>query len=326
MNLFTSAPYVDDTTPNAPGAIVLLDANIEEELGGTEYNPATSYSIGDVVFVEATHRRYEALTASTGQFPPDNLNTDWLDIGATNLWKAFDQGITSQTVADSVDLKFEFQSNTLITSLAFFNIAGSKLILRMAPPGAGDWDDNAPTDDPDYEPPIDFVVQEYELIDTSNRNTWFNWFFLNAAAKTELLINNLPGVAGTTFEVEIVGAPKAAIGEIAAGRMQAVGTTLAGGRIAQEDFSRLDRDFDGNLIIIPRGAADLHDFTVYFPGFDADRVRRIMRSIRAKPTVFVATLDGDQLGFFTYGVLSSFVTTANNRNAYFASVEVRGLV
>lgn len=325
MKLFTSAPFADDTDPALGGAIILTDANIEEDFGGTEWNVATAYAQGDVVFVAATHRRYEALSANTGQSPPDNP-TIWLDIGATNLWRAFDKTVQSQTLADGTDLRFEFTCNTLVTAIALFNVSGERLIVRMSPPGAGHWDDNEPTNDDSFLPTIDFVEREFQLIDTSFILDWFDWFFAETVALREVLIADLPGFSGATFEIEIIGVPQAAVGEIAAGAMQTIGTTLTGGRLSLDDFSRVEDDFDGSLIVVRRGAADIVEFPVFFPGTDAMRVWRIMRGLTALPTVFVSSPGDEQMGFFTYGILRSFITTATDRNAYFAAVEVRGLV
>lgn len=314
MRVFKSAPFVDDSDPDIFGTIALIDANIEEDFGVTEWSTAAVVT-GDIRYVEATHKRYEAISDHSDRFPPNHLGTDWIELGATNLFRAFDLTTQTQTKADSTDLRFEFKVNTLVTALALFNISGSHLRVRVLPPDPGD---DEPTDD-DFE-------YEIELIDTSPLIDWFEYFFTETPALTQVFIWPVPGFSGATIEVEIDGSPQAGLGEIAAGQLISLGTTVTNGRLSFEDFSRVESDFDGGLTVIRRGAADITEFPFTFPGFDATRVRGVIKDLRATPAVFMADEEGDQLGFFTYGFVRTFNATATDRNAYFASLEVRSLL
>jgi hypothetical protein len=325
MRVFKSAPFVDDSDPDIAGTIALIDTNIEEDFGVTEWSTSAVVT-GDIRYVEATHKRYEAVSDHSDRFPPDHLGTDWIELGATNLFRAFDLTTQSQTLADATDLQFTFQCNTLVTALAFFNLSGSHLRITVSPPGAGDWDDDEPTDDDDFEPQTDFVEYEFELIDTTPLIDWFEYFFTETETLTQVFVWPVPGFPGATIDVEIVGAPRAAVGEIAAGQLISLGTTVTNGRLSFEDFSRVESDFDGGLTVIRRGAADITEFPFSFPGFDAPRVRSVVKDLRATPAVFMMSEEGDQLGFFTYGFVRTFNATATDRNAYFASLEVRSLL
>jgi hypothetical protein len=329
MNLFKSLRFLDDlTTSNLtePGALVLVDTNLVEDATHAEWNVATPYSEGDIVRVTATHRLYEAIVATTGDFPPDSLGAEWIDIGATNLWRAFDGGVQSQTFADdSTGISFTFQINSTITALALFNLSATDVRVTVTPPGSAVWDDMAPTDDDDYEPPIDIVVRELNLLDTSGITDWFEYFFADITAQSQAFVTGLPGFAGGELLIEITGGAVSAVGEIAAGRLQNIGLTAWGGRLEALDFSRVDEDVFGNISIIRRNSAKRVEFPVAWPSADTARVDRILDSIRTTPAVFAATDCIDPYGFFVYGFYQTYDINVAGPSLSYATIEVRTL-
>jgi hypothetical protein len=336
MILFKALPVLDDlTTSNLsePGVLVLTDSNVAEDAAHAEWNSATAYIAGDIVKVTSTHRLYEAVTNNTNQFPPDNLSPDitggeWIEIGPTNRWKAFDQAVQSQTLADSsAGITYTFQINSLITAIALFNLVGSDVLIRVTPPGAGDWDDSTPTDDPDYVPPVDIVTKEIELFDSSILTDWFEYFFADTATKSDILVDGLPGFSGGLLEIEITGAPTCAVGEIAAGKLETIGQTAWGGRINALDFSRVDEDVFGNVTILRRGSAKRIEYPVMWPSLDTRRIDRILDNIRSTPAVFAATPceNGADYGFFAYGFYQTYDINVAGPALSYATIEVRTL-
>lgn len=335
MNLFKSLPYLDDlTTSNLsePGVLVLTDSNVVEDATYAEWNSGTAYVIGNRVKVTTTHKVYEAVANNTNQFPPNNLSPDitggeWIEFSPTNRWKAFDQAVQSQTLADSsAGITYEFQINSLMTAVALFNLVGSDVLVRVTPPGAGDWDDTMPTDDPDYVPPVDIVTKEVELFDSSILTDWFEYFFAETETKSDILVTGLPGYSGGLLEIEITGAATCAVGEIAAGKLENVGQTAWGGRINTLDFSRVDEDVFGNVTILRRGSAKRVEFPAMWPSNDTSRVDRILDSIRATPAVFAATTCADDpYGFFVYGFYQTYDINVAGPALSYATIEVRTL-
>ncbi|WP_414903488.1 hypothetical protein ACMT1E_05335 [Sphingomonas flavalba] len=64
----------------------------------------TAYVTGNRVILTSTHRRYEALTASTGVNPTSDP-TKWLDLGPTNRWAMFDDRVgTAATRTGSLEV------------------------------------------------------------------------------------------------------------------------------------------------------------------------------------------------------------------------------
>lgn len=329
MILFASLPYLDDlTTSNLSqtGVIVLTDSNLDEDADVAEWNGATNYTAGQTVRVTTTHKVYEAIVNNTNKFPPDNLGVEWIELRATNLWRAFDQKVGSQTVADdSSGITYEFQINSLMTAVALFNLVATNVTITVIPPGAGDWDDDTPTDDPDYVPPVDIVVSSNDLLDTSGIVDWFEYFFSDSEAKSNLLVTGLPGYSGSTMTIEITGGAESAVGEIAAGKLQNIGSTAWGGRIEALDFSRVEEDVFGNVSILRRGSAKRVEFPVMWPSNDTARVDRILDGIRTTPAVFAATTCEDVYGFFVYGFYQTYDINVAGPALSYATIEVRTL-
>jgi hypothetical protein len=109
--------------PIAINDTILTDSNVPED-DHPEWDASTSYLAGDKVIVISTHRIYEALQATTGDDPATDDGTNWLDIGATNRYRAFDGSIEGQTVQAS-SIQYEFTLTGNFGGLALLNIIGA---------------------------------------------------------------------------------------------------------------------------------------------------------------------------------------------------------
>lgn len=67
----------------------MLSSSTVAENDHPAWNAGTAYVTGNRVILASTHRRYEALAASTGVNPASDP-TKWLDLGPTNRWAMFD--------------------------------------------------------------------------------------------------------------------------------------------------------------------------------------------------------------------------------------------
>ncbi len=104
---------------------MLTDCNVPETDGTAgEWGVAVPYLVGDTVRVTTTgvHKIYEALENVTGGDSPEidvlNAVPKWLEISATNRWKAFDQKVGSQT-SQAVSIVYEITPGAIVDSIAF---------------------------------------------------------------------------------------------------------------------------------------------------------------------------------------------------------------
>ena len=89
-----------------PGTITsaMLTSTVAET-DYTAWSSGTTYAVGGRCISTTTHRVYESLVASNTNHDPTDISNRigatpwWLDVGATNRWKMFDDQTTSQTTA-----------------------------------------------------------------------------------------------------------------------------------------------------------------------------------------------------------------------------------
>ncbi len=188
---------------------VLAMTNVPED-DAPLWDIATAYAVEDQVIYE--HRVYEALIAHTGQQP--NLVNDpptWLDLGATNRYRAFDQAIEQQATNPG-SLEYLLEPGVLVNAVAIFNADGSTAQVRV-------------TD------AIDGVVYDRTepLVDDTLVIDWWAYFFEPIIARKDIAFIDLPQYAGVELEVIIdAGMGVAGVGEIVVGTQRRIGETNYG--------------------------------------------------------------------------------------------------
>lgn len=82
----------------------MLNSSTAAENDYAVWSSSTAYAVGSRVILTSTHRKYEALAASTGVNPASDP-TKWLDLGPTNRWAMFDARVgTATTRAGSLQV------------------------------------------------------------------------------------------------------------------------------------------------------------------------------------------------------------------------------
>ena len=217
----------------------------------------TTYAVGDKVISglggttnTITHRIYEALQASTGVDPTTDTADPpyWLNLAATNRWKAFDQKISDPvTVPDGTTtinyvLKgFGISSN----SLTLFGLIGREASLVA-------------TDATE----VEVYRKTISLVDNTLVDDWFTYFFEPARVRSEAIFEGIPPYANAEYEITVTDTTSVEpqLGQIVAGQEYTLGNTNYGTSVSIEDYSRKDRDAFGNAIIVQRPFAKLIDF------------------------------------------------------------------
>ena len=89
----------------------------------------TAYVVGNQVRLDTTHKIYECLINNTGFSPDVNLTgatPKWLEVSATNGFKAFDNTWGTQTTATNT-LTIVIAPGVAIGALALLNVLGSSI-------------------------------------------------------------------------------------------------------------------------------------------------------------------------------------------------------
>jgi len=292
----------------------LLSTSIAED-DFPEWNSGTSYVVGDKVISTTTHRIYEALQDSTGVDPTTDTADPpfWLDIGATNRFKAFDQKISDPvTVADGV--------NTIEYELGAFGIPSNSVTLFGLDARTASL---VVTDSVDGE----VYNEEISLIDNALVNDWFTYFFEPARVRSEAIFESIPPYANATYDITVsdTTANEPELGQIVLGQEYTLGETNYGTQVSIEDFSRKERDAFGNAILVERPFAKLIDFDFTISTQETRRTAILLEQVRATPAVYYAGSNTEQFGTTVYGFYRDFSINLDGPAISNVTLEVEGL-
>ena len=284
---------------------VLTGSNVPEN-DQPEWDAGTAYSQGDKVIVLNTHRIYEALQATTGTDPATDDGSTWLDIGATNRWRAFDGSIEGQ-VAQATSVQYQFTMQTALSGLALLDVSAASLRVTVTDPVEGVISDKTTT-----------LIDKTEVID------WFSYFYNPLTQTQEVVLSDQPFFAGAIVEVELTGAA-VSLGELVIGIDSRLGTSTTGTTLGIEDFSIKQKDDFGRTFILERAFANTVSFEFALPTSGAARVRRILSGLRAKPAVYYTGQGQIPIGATVYGFPRDFSINLQTSVMAFATLEIEGL-
>jgi hypothetical protein len=292
---------------------ILTATNITED-DYAVWNSGTAYVVGDKAISTVTHRIYEALINNTN-VDPTGTATDpatWLDIGATNRWKAFDQKISDPvTNLNLIEYTLNDPASN-VTSVALFGLKGISANVTVTDTTVGG-------DGEVYN-------QTVSLLDNRNIVDWYTYFFEEQVQKEQAQFLDLPPYIGSNVEVTVTSATgdTTELGQLVLGFLSGIGTTTYGTAISIEDYSRKEVDAFGNFIIVQRDFAQLADFDVQFETKNARKIQRTLAEYRAIPIVYVGSED-TSYGTTIYGFYRRFDLTLEGPSLSFGAIEVEGL-
>jgi hypothetical protein len=289
---------------------ILTSSTIPED-DYSAWSSGTTYNLGDRVIVVSVHKVYEsAINSNTGNNPVTDDGTKWIELGATNRWKAFDQKISDPaTRADSIQYVLT-TTNDIVNSLAFFGLKADTVQIIVEETSSS----------------TEVYNRTFQLLDTTNVVDWYTYFFEPATEKDEeLLVVDLPSYSAAKITINILDTGNTVeVGQIVLGRLISLGRTGYGTTIGIEDFSRKERDTFGNAVIIERAFAQTADFEVEISTQDARRVQRFLSLYRATPIVWIGNQD-PSYGLIVYGFYTQFSINLATPSISYTTLEVEGL-
>ena len=238
---------------------VLTATNVSETSGETIWNSGTVYAEGARVILTSTHRAYESTRdANLNNNPATDDGSNWIDVEATNPWKAFDQRIANPTT-NSGTITYTLSVASKVTALAFFQLNAPSVRVVVKDSGL---------------PANTVFDQTVELVDASDIYDWFTFFTTELDTfKTEVLFTGFVAFPGYMIEITIgdgTGTP--AVGEIAFGNLVTLGTSVNGTSIGLRSFSSKEQDQFGSFTIVPRAKSDPIEFHFSMAAQDSGRI------------------------------------------------------
>lgn len=287
---------------------VLDDSNVAED-DHAEWDAGTAYSEGNRVIVSSVHKVYEASGSTTGDDPVTSTGK-WIEVGATNRWKAFDRRV-SDPVQNEDSIEYDLVPESMVQGIAFFGLSAASIRVEVF-----DQDE--------------YLIWEHDapLTDTSDIIDWWTFFTWEAPQKSDLVLFDIPGFVGNRINV-LIDAPYATarVGQIVLGKVVTLGRAHADTRVGFTDYSRKDRDDFGNAIIIERAFSARATYIFSFPRADTGRILRTISSLRATPAVYTLGPETSHLGTTVYGFLSGDLDIPLiAADVATASLEIEGLI
>lgn len=283
---------------------VLVTSSVPET-DHAAWNAATAYTAGDRVISTTTHHIYESVQAgNVGHALTDEAW--WLDVGAVNRWRMFDQGVGSQTSqAGSIVVTL---APGLINSLALLDIAASTVQIEVVADAVTIYD------------------QTFQIGDSTQLSDWFEYFFEDIASETQLTVVDLPVYSGGAITVTITAPVTAKVGTLAVGKMIDMGSTLTNPRVGIIDYSRKETDAYGNTTVIERSYAKRVEASVMCANGRLDYITNNLAAVRATPVVWIA----DDLSIYTsltvYGFVKDWGIVIPYNDYSEAQLTIEGLV
>jgi len=270
------------------------------------WDVATTYAVNDEVISTATHSHYICVTAGSGVDPDTDDGSNWVRLGATNRWKAFDK-LISDPVTDTGPISYTIQPTSMISGIALFGVDADHVSVTVTLGSRSE-------------------VFQKTLVNLDDVEGWHSWLFSGVVREKEALFLDLPYYgSGTEYKIDVTGAGVLQIGQIVLGQAVSIGNTAWGAEIGILDYSRKDRDAYGNAIIVERRFSRLASFPI---GVDSRRARRVQRKLedyRAAPAVWI----GDErleYALMIYGFYKSYSHVLDQDDWSRAVIEVEGLV
>lgn len=288
----------------------LDDSNVSED-DHAEWDISTSYDTGNRVISLTTHRIYESLTDSNLGNDPTTDTTNWLEISATNRWKAFDGKLADQ-VSRSANITYSIIVAKKVTGIAFFNVDAPEIRVRV-------YNDSIPEE----------IIYNrlISLVDDSDIVDWYTFFTTELDQfETSALFADLPALPGYRIAITVgdgTGTPK--VGEIAFGNIVPLGETLEGTTLGLRSFSTKEQDDFGNWNIVSRAKSDPIDFVFAMASADAGRVRRVLSSVRDTPAVYFADASLTSYGALVYGLFQDYEIPLQYAGKSVVTLEIEGL-
>jgi hypothetical protein len=284
----------------------MLTSSTVPENDYAAWGSGTAYTVGARVILTATHRRYEALAASTGVNPASDP-TKWLDIGPTNRWAMFDDRVgTATTRAGSLQVVL---APGATDGVALIDTNAETATVTLTVSGS----------------PLYSKTQSFNFGGTAIDN-WFSWFFEPVGRKSSLLFLDVPVYEAGVLTVTMIRdnpVDLVSCGTLLVGRQFTIGDTEHGADIGIIDYSRKETDQFGVTSVVERAFAKRMTARVVMPTSAIDDVARTLASLRASPVLWIGSESFESLT--VYGFYKEFSIDLAYPTVSYCSLTVEGL-
>lgn len=278
-----------------------------------EYASGTTYGIGDIVSIVATHKRYESIQdANTGN-DPATATTYWIEIGYTNPWVAFDEKIGSRVVRTG-KIEYVITPGEIVEKIAFFNMEAADIEVSL-------------------EDPVEGVVftQNIEVISISNVFDGYSYCFAPFIRTRNTVTLDIPPYPNAVITISINGGDDTetvGAGTIVFGPVSYIGATQYSPTIEIIDYSTKDADEYGTVTVVERAFSRRITVDMVLENSLLGYVLEDLETYRATAVAWVTTEANNDLQnpYLIYGFYKGYNTVAQYPLYSMQSIELESLI
>lgn len=286
---------------------ILTSSNVTEN-DYAAWNSSTSYTIGQKVIVVATHKIYEALTNNSNKYPPSYLTgtaPEWLDLGATNKFRMFDQSYNNQTTnTGSIVVVLE---PGRINSLGLLNVENATSInIKMVSAAVTVYEKNA------------------EII-LNNVSDWYEYYYNQVEKRNDFVFTDLPIYSDGILTITIYGGITDVVkcGLCIPGYYAQIGDSLWGAKVGIINYSTKEQDVFGNYNIVVRKYSKTLSDSIWVANERTGYIQKILQPYYSTPALWVASELFEAT--IIYGFYRDFSIVIDDPSGSQCSIEIEGL-
>ena len=233
---------------------------------------ATSYNIDDIVIRTTTHKKYINIQSGIDATLPEvdaalAAPTRWIEIGPTNKYAMFDTLRSTKTFAPS-PLVIEITPDMRVDSIALGGLNNEIALTVNIEMTSG----------------ASVVYSHTENLDTRGVVNWFDYFYADFSSRENFVRFDLPpytdGVLTITF-TSTTGTVEC--GVLLVGKQTYLGSLGLGARISANNFSRIEREFDGTAILRQRQTKPKLTGQIFCDKSNVNKVLALKETLNAVP-------------------------------------------
>jgi hypothetical protein len=286
----------------------MLTSSSVPETDHAEWVAGTTYTAGQKVIRLTTHKVYEALTETTGD-TPETSPTKWLDLGATNRWRAFDQKIGSATTQTG-SIEWVIVPGQTVGSVGLLELVADSVRVRVSDA-------------------IDGLVYDstQTLTGAITSADWFAYFFEPVSRRPFALFADLPSYRDPTITITVSGLAGETVecGVCLLGTYtEFAGAVRHGASAGIVDYSKKTVDDFGNVQITERAFSKRASWQMLVANTDIDKLQRTLASLRATPALYIGSDRFDAT--LVYGFYRDFEIIIEYYTHSECSIELEGLI
>lgn len=271
------------------------------------WDSTTIFTVGTIVYVAATHHEYETVIENTNVYPPDDIDSEipkWIDLGATNRWRMFNNTVGSNTT-NTGSIEVSILAN-LVNSVGLLNINGSQIRVEVVY--------NATTY---YDKTINLVAD--------NASDYYTYFFEPIIRKTDVVLTDLPTFTEATINITISNGvtESTQCGLCIIGNSRILGRSQWGASVGSVDYSIPIENQFGGYEILERAYSKKMEVDVFIPDILIDEVYRLLNLYRAVPMLWVGS---DYTSTIMFGYRKDFGIVLSTPAGHHCSLTIQGLI